>query len=150
MILAVRSRAALVVLPLSVLVIGCNRSPYELAPVTGMVRVDGQPLSTGKVMFAPVSASDAIESGKPAMGRLQPDGTFELSTYKQGDGAVVGSHWVTIYGPRKNEAEFPPGVPEFERVSVREGTMDVVTGQDNHFEIDIAAEDIRKFARKAD
>jgi hypothetical protein len=129
---------------------GCNSSDYELAPVTGTISVDGRPLGVGKVMFAPVARSDAIEPGKPAIGRLQPDGTFELSTYQPGDGAVVGPHWVTVYGPSKDGPDFPPGMPRFERITVRDGTRQVAADTENRFDIDIRAEDIRKFARKSD
>jgi hypothetical protein len=129
---------------------GCSRSPYELAPVSGTVRIDGQPLSTGKVMFAPVGDADSVDAGKPAIGCLRPDGTFELSTYKEGDGAVVGSHWITIYGPGKEDPPLPAGVPPFERMTVRDGTKEVVGGEDNYFEIEVPVAQIRKFARPSD
>jgi len=67
---------------------GCNRGP-ELAAVTGKVLYNGQPLQFGSVTFQPTR-------GQPARGEIQSDGTFELSTFSLGDGAVVGSHKVKI------------------------------------------------------
>src|SRR5262245_35967084 len=75
---------------------GCSQSPSELAPVTGKVVIDGQPFSAGKVMFAPVAKGDDRRAGRPAFGKLASDGSFTLGTYKLGDGAVVGDHWVTV------------------------------------------------------
>ena len=130
--------------------LGCSRSSYELAPVSGTIRIDGEPLSTGKVMFAPVADANSVDAGKPAIGRLRPDGTFQLSTYKEGDGAIVGSHWVTIYGPGNDDPPLPAGVPPFERMTVRDGTKQVVGGEDNYFEIEVPIAQIRKFARPSD
>ena len=36
------------------------------------------------------------KSGRPARGTIQPDGSFELSTFSPGDGAVVGHNRVRI------------------------------------------------------
>ena len=85
-------------LPVAVLaaITGCQRSPYELAPVHGTITIDGQPFTHGKVMFAPVARADNLNPGKPAFGQLQDNGSFVLSTYDTGDGAVVGEHSVTI------------------------------------------------------
>lgn len=67
---------------------GCNRGP-QMAPVTGKVTYNGQPLTFGVVQFQSAS-------GQPARGEIQSDGTFSLSTFRQGDGAVVGSHRVRV------------------------------------------------------
>jgi hypothetical protein len=67
---------------------GCGRGP-ETVPVTGKVLYNGQPLPFGSVTFQP-------PSGQPARGEIRADGTFELSTFRRGDGAVVGKHKVKI------------------------------------------------------
>jgi len=72
----------------SVAVVGCDRGP-EIVPVTGTVLYNGEPLPFGSVTFQP-------PSGQPARGEIRGDGTFELSTYRRGDGAVVGKHKVKI------------------------------------------------------
>ena len=88
---------------------GCQQAPYDLAPVRGKVSVDGQPLASGRLMFAPISQGSA-DAGKPAFGDIQPDGSFVLTTYREGDGAVVGDHWVTLFPPA--EQATPPNLPK--------------------------------------
>lgn len=41
--------------------------------------------------------------GKSAMGKVQPDGTFTLSTYAEGDGAITGRHRVRVMEPTMPE-----------------------------------------------
>ena len=67
---------------------GCNSSP-ELFPATGKVIYNGEPLRFGRVMLQP-------EVGNVSQAEIQPDGTFEVSTYKQGDGIAPGSYRVSV------------------------------------------------------
>jgi hypothetical protein len=69
-------------------VAGCDDGP-QMAPVTGKVLYNGKPLEFGSVTFQP-------PRGQSARGKVQSDGSFSLSTYRPGDGAVVGSHKVSI------------------------------------------------------
>lgn len=66
---------------------GCGG--LRLGKVSGRITVDGEPVPDGVVMFYP-------EAGPTAVGEIRPDGTYSLTTQKQGDGAVVGTHRVTI------------------------------------------------------
>jgi hypothetical protein len=68
---------------------GCGSPDPETAEVTGIVRLDGQPLTSGIVTFTP-------EAGRSATGFIQSDGTYTLKTYTDGDGALPGKHIVTI------------------------------------------------------
>lgn len=69
---------------------GCfGQKGLETAPASGIVTYNGKPLSFGRVSFRP-------EAGSPATGEIQSDGTFALSTYGNGDGAIVGTHQVSI------------------------------------------------------
>lgn len=70
-------------------VLGCQRSDSQLGRVEGVVRLDGQPLASGQVIFQPAS-------GRGAQGTIRPDGTFTLGTYGETDGALVGEHRVAI------------------------------------------------------
>jgi len=74
--------------------IGCGSSGADTAakliPVKGKVTVKGEPLSAGTVRFEP------DDFGRPASGNLKSDGTFVLSTLKEGDGVVAGHHRVSI------------------------------------------------------
>ena len=80
---------------------GCGTSGganASLIPVKGKVTYKGQPLAQGSVTFEPQ------DSGKRATGKLQADGTFVMSTYKEGDGVIAGEHSVIITGVDKTLA----------------------------------------------
>lgn len=82
---------------------GCSGNP-STAKVTGKVTYDGGPVTSGSVTFAPVSGTE----GKPATGVVQSDGSYALSTYAEGDGAVVGSHRVTYVAGGGDSVEEEP------------------------------------------
>jgi hypothetical protein len=63
-----------------------------LLPVKGKVTFKGQPVTKGLVTFEP------RDFGRTATGQLQSDGTYVLSTFKEGDGTVAGHHRVSISG----------------------------------------------------
>jgi hypothetical protein len=76
---------------------GGTPSP-SLIPVKGKVTYKNQPLSTGTIQFEP------DDYGRPATGKLQSDGTFVLSTLKEGDGVIAGHHRVSISAVEKKLA----------------------------------------------
>jgi hypothetical protein len=82
-------------------VFGCGGTGNAVAPPTlpvkGKVTLKGQALKKGTITFEPDSG------GKEAFGKVQPDGTFVLTSYKENDGAVPGVHRVYISGVSKNE-----------------------------------------------
>lgn len=84
--------AALVCLG-AVLASGCGSSHPATAPVRGKITCEGQPVTEGTVTFYP-------EQGRSATGRIQPDGTYALTTFDEGDGAILGKHKVTIEAVR--------------------------------------------------
>lgn len=86
---AYRWATSAVVLGTVATLIGCG-SADRMAPVQGIVRLDGQPLSTGTVYFTPE------KGGRSAAGKISSDGTFELSTFSEGDGASVGVNRVSV------------------------------------------------------
>jgi hypothetical protein len=64
-----------------------------MAPVTGkVVFEDNKPVPGGKVILHPADDPNVPS----AIGDIQPDGTFVLSTYKLGDGARVGRYHVLV------------------------------------------------------
>lgn len=69
---------------------GCGGGGGELptVPAAGTVTYQGKPVDKGTVYFLP-------EKGRPATGQIEA-GKFTLSTYKDGDGAVVGKHRVGV------------------------------------------------------
>ena len=81
---------------------GCGSDGLPTAPVEGKVLYKGKPLEFGTVLFQP-------EKGPPARGNINQDGTFCLSTYGKGDGAIVGvnSVQITCY-----ECQHPDATPQ--------------------------------------
>lgn len=70
---------------------GCGQSDRpQLAPVTGAVLLDGQPMEGAAVMFIPVAG------GRPAQGLTDAQGKFRLTTFEENDGAIVGEHKVSV------------------------------------------------------
>jgi len=67
--------------------VGCGTG---LQKAGGVVKVDGKPLDQGTVTFYPV------QLGRPSTAEIQPDGTFELSYLKPGDGLPPGEYKVAI------------------------------------------------------
>lgn len=67
---------------------GCDGGP-KVVPVSGVVFLDGQPLTYGHIQVIPAGF-------RPASGRLDGAGRFTLTTTAQGDGCAVGTHPVVI------------------------------------------------------
>lgn len=120
-------------------VAGCGGGDSNLAHVEGVVRVNGELLKAGRVVFQPEQA------GLNALGRINPDGTFTLTT-KDVDGALIGMHKVAIVA-----AQAPAGRPDpsagpqpvtwlaperYAAVGTSELTYEVKPG-DNHPEFDL-------------
>jgi len=91
-----RSRAFLLVLAAGALLAsGCGSD--KLAPVKGRVTCNGKPVVQAFVTFSPVPANEEDkEAGKPGTGETDEEGYYELSTYKNYDGALIGKHRVTV------------------------------------------------------
>lgn len=78
---------------------GCGGSnEYETTPVSGVVTCQGKPVSNATVNFTPLpdASRAAGQRGRPALGLTDKEGRFTLTTYHDGDGAIVGKHTVTV------------------------------------------------------
>ena len=77
-------------------VLGCRDSDrIPTYPTTGkIVYVDGTPLGGGAVIFY------SVQHQLGARSPIGSDGTFALGTYAPGDGAVAGTHQVSLNAPR--------------------------------------------------
>jgi hypothetical protein len=84
--------AACLALPLCLPLSGCSsrsgRPPT--VPVHGNVTYKGKPVANASVAFLAPGAP------APAAGTTDAAGKFRLSTFKPNDGAVVGTHLVTV------------------------------------------------------
>ncbi|TWW08564.1 hypothetical protein E3A20_23080, partial [Planctomyces bekefii] len=118
-------------------------------------------LISGSITLVPLAAAGAAATGKdvgkPAKAELKADGTFELSTYGQFDGAVPGRHKVIYEGPEGEEAGEEEEAAEGETetadpnarkarktakpktaLQVKEGTeVEVKSGSENRFVIEL-------------
>lgn len=132
-----RVRVALLACALTIVVVGCSKPSYqqETAPATGKVTLDDQPLASGFVTFL-------VTNGRMSTGEIQPDGTFVMSTYSEGDGARVGSHPVTITpipaDDNRYRGQKPVPVPDRYKQPATSGfTADVKSNEDNYFEYNL-------------
>lgn len=82
-------------------------------PVKGKVTYKGKPVTKGQVVFR------SADGGKDAFGDIQPDGSFELSTDKAGDGAAKGTYKVSVTGAGRNVR-----TKKAAEIDVVEGTTD--------------------------
>jgi hypothetical protein len=101
---------------------GCgSSSKYKLAPVSGTVSLDGQPLSGAAVNFQPSASGDSANVGPGSNAITDDAGHFELNTIHDKVGAVVGSHRVRIYSysPELPSSQDEDSGPNKERVPER-------------------------------
>lgn len=141
---------------------GCQKNPHRVAPVHGRVTLDGRPLAVGRVMLAPIADGNALDAGKPAYGWIQPDGSYQLSTYSPSDGAIVGKHWVTIYasGPPEPEGNTlnaavvnqsdRTNTPKFDYIKFPREPVSIVADQDNSLDVALTSKAIRQFGVRDD
>jgi hypothetical protein len=91
-------------LVLLVFLVGCGES--KTAPVSGRVKLkDGSDVS----VLAGYSLTFEAEGGKTsAVGELDRDGAFRLSTFGANDGAMPGKYRVAISPPNNPDPDKPP------------------------------------------
>lgn len=99
---------------------GCSRRPdaWQRArpatfPVTGIVTVRGTPIEKATVVFLSSPRNPEWKWGEvAAFGETDGDGRFRLRTFREGDGAIAGTHVVlvqkTTYSPRSAGADADP------------------------------------------
>lgn len=112
-------------------VAGCGKSGPELAPVSGRITLNGQPIENADIVFQP----DGPKS--PSYGRTDKDGHYELG-YKRGVmGGMIGQNTVRI----TISTEVVPHAP---KIAAKFNTnsdlhREVKPGQ-NTFDFDVTAE----------
>lgn len=89
---------------------GCGGADtMQTAKVSGMVTLDGKAVTGGSLTLQPQSGGKSGLVGKSASGEVKPDGSFQLTTYSPGDGAVIGKHQVVYSPPGVATPEVPEG-----------------------------------------
>jgi hypothetical protein len=69
----------------------CGNGRVPVYPVTGKVLMGGKPLPRATLVFHPTG-----DSPLHPVGTVDDDGSFQLTTYDQGDGAPAGKYQVTV------------------------------------------------------
>ncbi len=84
--------------------VGCGGSGAsdqpDLGQVSGVVKMDGQPLANVTVASSPAQ-------GRPSSAKTDTEGNYELGYIGDAKGAVIGAHTVSISTPQ--DAPTPPG-----------------------------------------
>jgi hypothetical protein len=82
------------------LLTGCrgNSDRPPLGRVSGKVTYNGKPVTAGSVIFTPANGGSG---GHVATGHIESDGSYTLTTFDTGDGAVLGQHVVTVESREK-------------------------------------------------
>src|SRR5437764_3720406 len=82
---------------ISLALVGCGKPVSSRTPVykaSGKISFEGQVPEGALVVLHPKNASSPTALRPTA--HVQPDGTFQLTTYETGDGAPVGDYVVTV------------------------------------------------------
>lgn len=74
--------------------IGCGPAGQPLAPVAGLVTLDGEPLAGARVVFEPQSTGSPRLL--PSFGRTDEEGRFTLAMRDGSRGAAIAEHRVRI------------------------------------------------------
>jgi hypothetical protein len=125
---------------LVVVVAGCGSNPRPV-PVSGLVTIQGDPLRWGVILL------DPIDGGPPAVGEIQTDGTFRLTSFREFDGAIPGTYRVSfivypmdgppaLYGRTgtraKTKSDF---LPVKYTDPQKSGLQVIINERDNHLEL---------------
>ncbi|MDR3638002.1 MAG: hypothetical protein P4L84_29620 [Isosphaeraceae bacterium] len=86
---------------------GCGSENFTLAPTSGRVTVDGQPVAGLRIAFEPIGSSERPAPGPEAIGVTDGEGRFTLSTMSESprQGAVVGKCRVRIWTLPSNQED---------------------------------------------
>lgn len=86
--------------------VGCGSPGPLTAPVSGKVTYAGRPVTEGTILFW------STTGGTVASGPLGTDGSYRLITHPNAEGAVLGSHRVTIRAVKLLDANAVPKSPD--------------------------------------
>ncbi|MSR32422.1 MAG: hypothetical protein EXR99_13060 [Gemmataceae bacterium] len=101
------------------LILGCGGPNLSL--VQGKVTCDGQPVAEGFIQFIP-------SEGKAAQGEIK-GGNYSLTTYRNGDGALVGDHKVVIHATSVGPSSYEEPKSVEEEIKKSRGQKILVPGK---------------------
>lgn len=99
---------------------GCSGGPKmpARAPVSGVVKVNGQPAANVSVQFIPADEA----KGRSATGKADGSGKYVLFTFEPNDGAIPGEYKVVVSSPPAEEKAFKDKKVEFSGAKDSGGT----------------------------
>lgn len=111
---------------------GVSGGDFPVAETRGTIEtVDGKPIANGRISLSPIPKESTAKAGKPARGEIK-DGQFVLTTYGNGDGAVIGKHKVRLFEPFEPEGD-DAGVGQVVKhhceIASESGTVEIVAGE---------------------
>jgi len=121
---------------------GCAGGDPPTAKTSGSVSFNGKPVPGGEVILAPVASGNSMP-GKTAVSQVDFDGTFTVTTYKEGDGAIIGKHTVKFNPPTEEPKEAAPGEHVASRPSPyaglvpKEKEIEITAGEENTLNIEL-------------
>jgi hypothetical protein len=72
--------------------VGCGESGLPTVPINGQITFGGgPPPNAGTVVFSPRSVAEGLPR-RPGRGRFTQDGTFTVTSFKEGDGLIPGTY----------------------------------------------------------
>lgn len=119
-----------------VLSLGCGKAkkPWEVTyPAEGIVKFEGVPLAGAQITLIPVDP-EIPDSVRPN-GFTQADGSFQLRTYSEGDGAPALKYKVLamrfpVIGPPDNPSQGPNDLPpKYSRPESSDVILEVTSGE---------------------
>ncbi|VTS06621.1 peptidase associated/transthyretin-like domain-containing protein [Tuwongella immobilis] len=91
------------------LLVGCGGdsadAPQPVYPVRGKIMYGGKPAVGVNVFFMPTGGTTPVDGAMNPRGVTDAGGYFELTTYKQGDGAPEGNYQVLLNWPPDESKE---------------------------------------------
>jgi hypothetical protein len=91
----VRALSVVAVASLACLALGCGGGP-AMAPVSGVVTLDGAPLADAVVTFQPKAVGGNMYPGQSSQGKTDQNGRYSLEIIGTGSGAILGPNRVQI------------------------------------------------------
>lgn len=94
--------------------VGCGDA--SIAPVSGKVTFDGEPVAGIRLVFSPILKEGKSDPGPWSSGMTNEAGEYSLQTRHEDEGAIIGTHTVAfVYDDRDNIYKYQEHLREAKR-----------------------------------
>jgi hypothetical protein len=113
-----------------------------LVPVRCQVTLEGKPLTGVVAAFSPTERSSKAKKAYPAIGVVDADGSFRMTTFRQDDGVHPGEYVVTFTPWRRlvDDGAAPESGPvpaKYRNLKTSDLIIEVRAGEANTFQFDL-------------